>query len=226
MNAFEQLTIKALYSDLKKTLAAPLLEKVLYPWEILDELPIFIAELAEKLLQSGDYVKLGDGIVAAKSAKIAPTASITGPVIIAPHAEIRHCAYIRTSAVIGACATIGNSTEIKNSVIFDSAQLPHYNYVGDSIIGYKAHLGAGALTSNVKSDKTNVTVAIGGERLETGRRKFGAAVGDLVEVGCHSVLNPGSVIGSGTNIYPLSSVRGYIPADSIYKNKGEIVEKY
>lgn len=220
------LSIKSLWQDLSKTAAAPLFEKCVYPWEILALIGGFARALGEQLLKEDDYILLGDGIVAAKSARIAPSASITGPVVIGPNTEIRHCAYIRTSAVIGAGVTIGNSSEIKNSVIFDGAQLPHYNYIGDSVIGYKSHLGAGALTSNVKSDKTNVTVSLDGEKIATDCRKFGAAIGDHVEIGCHTVLNPGSVIGGGTNIYPLSFVRGYVPANSIYKKQGEVVEKY
>ena len=161
----------------------------------------------------------------AKSAKVAPTAFLGGPCIICPDAEIRHGAFIRGSAIVGAGAVVGNSVELKNCILFDGVQVPHFNYVGDSVLGYKSHMGAGAVTSNVKSDKTLVSVNYEGEKLATGRKKFGAMLGDFVEVGCNSVLNPGTVIGSHSNVYPLSSVRGYVQENSIYKSRGEIVEK-
>ena len=219
-----ELRIASLYADLSHTIAAPLLEKFTYPWEILDSLADFIRELGEKL-PSDEYEKRGDGIYAAKSAKIAPSAYIGSPCIICADAEVRHCAFIRGSAIVGKGAVVGNSTELKNCLLFDGVQVPHFNYVGDSVLGYKSHMGAGAVTSNVKSDKTPVAVTVGGEKFETGRKKFGAMLGDFVEVGCGSVLNPGTVIGKNSNIYPLSSVRGYVPCDSIYKSGGVIVKK-
>ncbi|MBQ4354442.1 MAG: UDP-N-acetylglucosamine pyrophosphorylase [Clostridia bacterium] len=220
----QSLTVRALFADLSHTLASPLLEQCVYPWEVLDELAEFIRETG-KNLPAEEYNCLGDGIYAAKSAVIAPSASVSGPCIIGAGAEIRHGAFIRGSALVGAGAVVGNSTELKNCILFDGVQVPHFNYVGDSVLGYKSHMGAGAVTSNVKSDKTPVTVACAGEKIETGRKKFGAALGDYVEVGCHCVLNPGTVIGKNTNIYPLSSVRGSIGADSIYKTGGIIVKK-
>ena len=171
------------------------------------------------------YEKRGEHIWIARSAKVAPTAYIGDYVIVCPNAEVRHCAFIRGSAIVGENAVIGNSTELKNCLIFNNAQVPHYNYVGDSILGYKAHLGAGSITSNLKSDKSLVTIPAGEEKLATGLKKFGAIVGDNVEVGCNSVLNPGTVVGRNTNIYPLSMVRGYVPENSIYKKKGEVAEK-
>ena len=170
-------------------------------------------------------MKKDTNIWIAKTAKIAPTAYITGPVIIGENAEIRHCAFIRGKAIVGNNAVVGNSTELKNVILFNNVQVPHYNYVGDSILGYKSHMGAGSITSNVKSDKKLVEVKNGEEIIETGLKKFGAMIGDYVEVGCGSILNPGSVIGKNTNIYPLSSVRGVIPENSIYKKQNEIVEK-
>ena len=172
-----------------------------------------------------EFEKIGENIFIAKSAKVAPTAFINGPCIIDEDAEIRHCAFIRGNAIVGKGAVVGNSTELKNVILFDKAQVPHYNYVGDSVIGFRSHMGAGAITSNLKSDKTLVTIKTPEGRLETGLKKFGAMLGDNVEVGCGSVLNPGTVIGSNTNVYPLSSVRGFIPKNSIYKNMGEIAEK-
>ena len=168
---------------------------------------------------------MGENVWIAKSAKVAPSAYINGPAIIDEEAEIRHCAFIRGSAIVGKGAVVGNSTELKNVILFNKVQVPHYNYVGDSILGYKSHMGAGSITSNVKSDKTLVVVRCNGEECHTGLKKFGAMLGDNVEVGCNSVLNPGTVIGRGTNIYPTSMVRGFVPADSIYKTKTEISEK-
>jgi NDP-sugar pyrophosphorylase family protein len=176
-------------------------------------------------LSPDEYDKLGEDIWIAKSAKVAPTASISGPAIICKDAEIRHCAFIRGSAIVGEGAVVGNSTELKNVILFNKVQVPHYNYVGDSILGYKAHMGAGSITSNVKSDKTLITVHAGELAFETGLKKFGAILGDHVEVGCNSVLNPGSVIGRNANVYPLSMVRGYVPEASIYKKAGEVVAK-
>ena len=219
----EQAKIKNLY-DLNETIAKELLEGQTYPWEPLPKIGAFIVELVEKLDPS-KYEKRGENIWVAKSATVAPTAFLNGPLIIDEEAEIRHCAFIRGNAIVGKGSVVGNSTELKNVVIFNSVQVPHYNYVGDSILGYKSHMGAGSITSNVKSDKTLVVVKEEKEQIETGLKKFGAMLGDHVEVGCNSVLNPGTVIGRNTNVYPLSMVRGVVPANSIYKNKNEIVEK-
>lgn len=216
-------TIAELY-DLSHTLAAPLLARLQYPWEALPEIGAFLKDLGPALPEA-EYDHPSALVWIAKSARVAPTASITGPCIICPEAEIRHCAFIRGSALVGAGAVVGNSTELKNVILFDRAQVPHYNYVGDSILGYRAHLGAGAVTSNVKSDKKLVVVKGGPVQIPTGLKKFGAMVGDGVEVGCGSVLNPGTVVGRGSSIYPLSSVRGVVPAGSIYKRQGEVVEK-
>ena len=220
----EQLTIKELYSDLNKTLAKELLESKIYPWEVLQCIGTFIQKLGETLSEE-EYEKRGENIWVAKSAKVAPTAFLNGPAIIGKDAEVRHCAFIRGNALVGEGAVVGNSTELKNVILFDKVQVPHYNYVGDSILGYKSHMGAGSITSNVKSDKKLVVVKAKEKNLETGLKKFGAMLGDEVEVGCGSVLNPGTVVGSHSNIYPLSSVRGVVPANSIYKNKNEVVEK-
>ena len=217
------LTVKDLF-DLEHTLAAPLLEQLQYPWEALPRISDFIKELGATL-PAEEYDHPAEFVWIAKSAKVAPTASVTGPCIICPEAEIRHCAFIRGNALVGAGAVVGNSTELKNVILFDKVQVPHYNYVGDSILGFKSHMGAASLTSNVKSDKTLVVVRDGEEQVETGLKKFGAMLGDFVEVGCGSVLNPGCVIGRNSNIYPLSSVRGTVPANSIYKHCGEIAQK-
>ncbi len=219
----EQCLVKNMY-DLNETIAAQLFAGADYPWEVLGKISDFIINLGNSL-DSSRYENRGENIWIAKSAKVAPTACLNGPLIIDEEAEIRHCAFIRGSAIVGKGAVVGNSTELKNVVIFNSVQVPHYNYVGDSILGYKSHMGAGSITSNVKSDKTLVTVKNGSEVIETGLKKFGAMIGDYVEVGCNSVLNPGTVVGRHTNIYPLSMVRGVIPSNSIYKNKNEIVEK-
>ncbi|MBR1650922.1 MAG: UDP-N-acetylglucosamine pyrophosphorylase [Lachnospiraceae bacterium] len=218
----DHIKIKDLYS-LEETIAAPLLETVEYPWEALPKISVFIKELGESL-SSDLYEKRGEDIWIAKSAKIAPTASLNGPLIIDEDAEIRHCAFIRGNAIVGKGAVVGNSTELKNVILFNMVQVPHYNYVGDSILGYKSHMGAGSITSNVKSDKKLVVVK-GDEKYETGLKKFGAMLGDHVEVGCGSILNPGTVIGRNCNIYPLSSVRGVVKENSIYKKAGEVVEK-
>ena len=210
--------------DMSQTIASGIFEGLTYPWEALPKIKDFIIKLGETLSEDV-YEKTGENIWVAKSAKVAPTAYLNGPLIICENAEVRHCAFIRGSAIVGAGAVIGNSTELKNCIIFNNAQVPHYNYVGDSILGYKAHLGAGSITSNLKSDKSLVTIPVGDERLETGLKKFGAIVGDNVEVGCNSVLNPGTVVGRNTNIYPLSMVRGYVPEKSIYKKKGEVADK-
>ncbi len=216
-------TIKDLFS-LKDSIAAPLFEGATYPFEVLPKIGGFIKQLGPTL-DPEIYELRGKDIWIAKSALIAPTASITGPCIIGENTEVRHCAFIRGNALVGNNCVVGNSTELKNVVLIGSVQVPHYNYVGDSVLGMRSHMGAGSITSNVKSDKTLVTVKVGNERIETGLKKFGAVLGDGVEVGCGSVLNPGTVIGQNTNIYPLSSVRGFIPANSIYKNAGEVVTK-
>lgn len=215
--------IENLYS-LNETIAADLFKGVDYPWEVLPKIKDFIVELGNTL-DSSVYEKRGENIWVAKSAKVAPTAFLNGPLIIDEDAEIRHCAFIRGNAIVGKGCVVGNSTELKNVVLFNSVQVPHYNYVGDSILGFKSHMGAGSITSNVKSDKTLVVVKDNGEEIKTGLKKFGAMLGDYVEVGCNSVLNPGTVIGAHTNVYPLSSVRGVVPAHSIYKNKNEIAPK-
>lgn len=219
----ENAKISNLY-DLEQTIAKDLFEGLTYPWEALAKISNFIKELGPKL-DPEKFEQRGENIWVAKSAKVAPTAFLNGPLIIDEDAEIRHCAFIRGSAIVGKGSVVGNSTELKNVVIFNSVQVPHYNYVGDSVLGYKSHMGAGSITSNVKSDKTLVVVKDGEEKVETGLKKFGAMLGDHVEVGCNSVLNPGTVIGRHSNIYPLSSVRGVVPANSIYKNKNEVVEK-
>ena len=215
--------VKSMYT-LTETLAAPLLSRVTYPWEALPGIGAFILELGATLPEE-EYEKQGEDIWIARSAKVAPTASITGPAIIGKDAEIRHCAFIRGNALVGEGAVVGNSTELKNVILFNKVQVPHYNYVGDSILGYRAHMGAGSITSNVKSDKQLVKVHTPEGDIETGIKKFGAMLGDLVEVGCGTVLNPGSVVGRESSIYPLSSVRGCIPAGSIYKNQGEVVKR-
>lgn len=219
----EECKIKNLY-NLDETIAKDLLENLTYPWEALPKIADYIIELGNKL-DSEKYEKKGENIWIAKTAKVYPSAYITGPAIIGEDAEIRHCAFIRGKVIVGNGAVVGNSTELKNVILFNKVQVPHYNYVGDSILGYKSHLGAGAITSNVKSDKKLVVVKGKEEQIETGIKKFGAMVGDNVEVGCGSVLNPGTVVGKNTNIYPLSSVRGVVPENSIYKNKNEIVDK-
>ena len=217
------LKISDLYS-LEHTIAAEIFEGKTYPWEILGELKSFIVKLGQSL-DPEKFIKRGEDIWIAKSATVFDSAYIAGPCIIDEGAEVRHCAFIRGSAIIGKNAVVGNSTEVKNALIFDNVQIPHYNYVGDSVLGYKSHMGAGSITSNVKSDKTLVVVKSTDEKIETGLKKFGAMLGDFVEVGCGSVLNPGTVIGKNSNIYPLSSVRGVVPADSIYKASGNIVTK-
>lgn len=220
----EECKISNLY-NLDETIAKELLETAIYPWEVLSKISDFIIELGNKLDKT-EYEKRGENIWIAKTAKVAPTAYINGPAIIGKDAEVRHCAFIRGKVIIGDGAVIGNSTELKNVILFNKVQVPHYNYVGDSILGYKSHMGAGSITSNVKSDKKLVIVKNEEQKIETGLKKFGAMIGDNVEVGCGSVLNPGTVIGRNTNVYPLSSVRGVIKGNSIYKNKNEIVEKF
>ncbi|MDD6572684.1 MAG: hypothetical protein PUF12_09905 [Thermoflexaceae bacterium] len=215
--------VKELF-NLEETIAKELFEAATYPWEVLPKIGTFIKELGGTLSKE-EYDNPSENVWIAKSAKVASTASITGPCIIGKEAEVRHCAFIRGNAIVGEGAVVGNSTELKNVVLFNKVQVPHYNYVGDSILGYKAHMGAGSITSNVKSDKTLVCVNVDGVKMETGLKKFGAMIGDNVEVGCGSVLNPGTVIGRESNIYPLSSVRGYVKEKSIYKKQGEVVVK-
>ena len=223
MIGLQNATIEALYT-LEETIAKEVFTGLTYPWEALPKIKDFIISLGETLPEE-KYERREGNIWIARSAKVFPSAYIGGPAIIDVEAEIRHCAFIRGSAIVGKGAVAGNSTELKNVILFNKVQVPHYNYVGDSILGFKAHMGAGSITSNVKSDKTLVVVKAGEETLETGLKKFGAMLGDQVEVGCNSVLNPGTVIGKNTNIYPTSMVRGLIPADSIYKRQGETVEK-
>ena len=219
----EALTVKENYS-LDQTIAKDIFNGVTYPWEVLPKISSFILELGVTLSED-EYEKRGENVWVAKSAKVAPTAFINGPAIIGKDAEVRHCAFIRGTAIVGEGAVVGNSTELKNVILFNKVQVPHYNYVGDSVLGYKSHMGAGSITSNVKSDKKLVVVKAGDEKIETGMKKFGAMLGDEVEVGCGSVLNPGTVVGNHSNIYPLSSVRGFVPANSIYKKQGEVVTK-
>ena len=219
----EQLQIQNLY-DLTQTIAAPLFEGATYPWELLPKISAFIIELGNRLPED-KYEKRGENVWIAKSATVFPTAYINGPCIIDEEAEVRHCAFIRGNAIVGKGAVVGNSTELKNVILFNKVQVPHYNYVGDSILGYKSHMGAGSITSNVKSDKTLVVVKSPYGNIETGLKKMGAMLGDNVEVGYNSVLNPGTVIGRCSNVYPTSMVRGFIEPDSIYKKQGEIVSK-
>lgn len=210
--------------DLDHTIAKDYLEKFEYPWEALGGIKDTIIELG-KSLSKDEYDEMSENVWVAKSAKVYPTAYLGAPCIIGPESEVRHCAFIRGSALVGKGCVVGNSVELKNVIIFDNVQVPHYNYVGDSILGYKSHMGAGSITSNVKSDKTLVVVKDSDEQIPTGLKKFGAILGDHVEVGCNSVLNPGTVIGRNSNIYPVSRVRGVVPADSIYKDKDSIVGK-
>ena len=222
----ENAKIKNMY-DLSQSIAGEYLSQFTYPWEALKGISDFIKKLGPTL-DPEIYEKRGENIWVAKSATVAPTACLNGPLIIDEDAEIRHCAFIRGSAIIGKGSVVGNSTEIKNDIIFNTVQVPHYNYVGDSILGYKSHMGAGSITSNVKSDKTLVVVKDSrdsGEEIETGLKKMGAVLGDFVEVGCNSVLNPGTIIGKCSNVYPTSCVRGVIPENSIFKNSGVVIRK-
>ena len=210
--------------DLRQTIAAGIFDGCTYPWEAIMKISKEILKIGP-CLSMDDYDKIGDDIWVAKTANVSPTASINGPAIIGKDTEIRHCAFIRGSVIVGDGVVVGNSTELKNVILFNKVQVPHYNYVGDSILGYKAHMGAGSITSNVKSDGSLVEFKIDKQALKTGMKKFGSILGDNVEVGCNSVLNPGSIVGRQANIYPLSMVRGYVPAKSIYKKSGEIVAK-
>ena len=209
--------------NMEETIAKDIFDDCDYPWEVLPKIEAFILELG-KTLSEDEYDCIDGNIWIAKSATIAPTASITGPCIIGKNTEVRQCAFIRGKAIVGENCVVGNSTELKNVILFNNVQVPHYNYVGDSILGFKSHMGAGSITSNVKSDKTIVTINYQGEKLNTGLKKMGAILGNYVEVGCNSVLNPGTVIGSNTNVYPLSSVRGFIPR-CIFKKQTNIVQK-
>lgn len=220
----DQLTISALY-DLNETIAAKVFEGCVYPWEVLAKIGDFIIELGNTLSED-EYEKRGEDVWVAKSANVFPSAYINGPCIIGKNAEVRHCAFIRGKAIVGEGAVVGNSTELKNVILFNKVQVPHYNYVGDSILGYKSHMGAGSITSNVKSDKMLITIKGPEGNIDTGIKKIGAFLGDNVEVGCGSVLNPGTIIGRNSNIYPLSSVRGYVPEASIYKKQGEVAHKH
>jgi len=219
----KQYQISNLY-DLTQTIAADLFAGKEFPWEVLPEISKYIVALGETL-DKAIYEKRGENIWVAKSATVAPTACINGPCIIDEEAEVRHCAFVRGNAIIGKGAVVGNSTELKNVVLFNKVQVPHYNYVGDSVLGYKAHMGAGSITSNVKSDKSLVVVKAKEGQIATGLKKFGAMLGDNVEVGCNSVLNPGTVVGRESNIYPTSCVRGCVPAKHIFKNSGEVIQK-
>lgn len=210
--------------DFSKTIARELFESAEYPWELLPKISEYIVKLGETL-PSDRFDKIGENIWVAKSAKVAPTASLNGPLIIDEEAEIRHCAFIRGNAIVGKGSVVGNSTELKNCILFDCTQTPHYNYVGDSIYGYKAHTGAGVIASNLKSDKSLVTVNFRGEKVPTGVKKFGAMIGDYGDIGCNTVMNPGTVIGRYTSVYPLSFVRGYVEENSIYKKQGEVVAR-
>ncbi|MBR3601843.1 MAG: UDP-N-acetylglucosamine pyrophosphorylase [Lachnospiraceae bacterium] len=219
----ENIKIKNMLT-LEETIAVDLFEGATYPWEVLPKIGNFIMELG-KTLPTDKFEQVGDNVWIAKSATVFPSAYIQGPCIIDEEAEVRHCAFVRGNAIVGKGAVVGNSTELKNVVLFNKVQVPHYNYVGDSILGFRSHMGAGSITSNFKSDKTMVKVH-GEEEIETGLRKFGAMLGDDVEVGCNSVLNPGTVVCKNSNIYPVSCVRGVVPPNSIYKNKTEIIKKY
>lgn len=219
----EDCKISNLY-NLDETIAKPLLEKYIYPWDVLPHIEEFILELG-KSLNKDEYEQLGENVWIHKSAKVYKSAYIGENCIICEGAEVRHCAFIRKNAIIGKNAVVGNSTELKNVILFNNVQVPHYNYVGDSILGFKSHMGAGSITSNIKSDKKPIIIKNGKQKIETGMKKIGAMIGDNVEVGCGSVLNPGTIIGKNTNIYPLSSVRGVVKPNSIYKNQNEIVEK-
>ena len=219
----EDCKISNLY-NLDETIAKPLLEKYIYPWDVLPHIEEFILELG-KSQNKDEYEQLGENVWIHKSAKVYKSAYIGENCIICEGAEVRHCAFIRKNAIIGKNAVVGNSTELKNVILFNNVQVPHYNYVGDSILGFKSHMGAGSITSNIKSDKKPIIIKNGKQKIETGMKKIGAMIGDNVEVGCGSVLNPGTIIGKNTNIYPLSSVRGVVKPNSIYKNQNEIVEK-
>lgn len=218
-------TIKTLaLFDLARTLAEPLLAGCPFPWQALPELKAFIQALGPQL-DRGEYEEVAENIWVARDARVAPSAHLSGPLIIGHESEVRHCAFIRGSALVGAQAVVGNSTELKNCILFDKVQVPHFNYVGDSILGLGAHMGAGAVTSNVKSDKKNIQVHLGGRHIETGLHKFGAMLGDRVEVGCNSVLNPGTIVGRDSVVYPTSCVRGVVEACHIHRQDGTLIKR-
>ena len=209
--------------DLEQTIAAPYLRQFTYPWEVLEEIKGIILHIGSQLGE--DYTEIKRGVWVHETATVYSSAYLEAPCIIGPNSEVRHCAFIRGNALVGENCVVGNSTELKNVILFNNVQVPHYNYVGDSILGYKSHMGAGSVTSNVKSDKTLVVVKNSGEQIETGLKKFGAMLGDFVEVGCNSVLNPGTVLGRGCSVYPTSCVRGMVPENSIWKVDGTVVKK-
>lgn len=220
---YENLKNKNLF-NMDETMAREIFEDTEFPWEVLPKIKDFILTLGESL-STEDYEEREEHIWIAKSAKIYPTATILAPCIIGKNTEVRPGAFIRGNAIVGENCVVGNSTELKNVLLFNNVQVPHYNYVGDSILGYKSHMGAGSITSNVKSDKTKVTLRYEGDKIQTGLKKMGAVLGNFVEIGCGTVMNPGTIIGSNTTVYPLSMTRGYIPKGSIYKREGEIVQK-
>lgn len=221
---FPELSVSALYGEPEHSIAYGYLSSFVYPWEALDGLKDFILSLG-RTLPAAEYEERSENVWTARTASVAPSALLNGPLIVCPGAEIRHCAFLRGSAIVGANAVVGNSVELKNCILFDGVQVPHFNYVGDSVLGYRAHLGAGAVTSNIKSDRTDVCVRTPHGSFPTGRRKCGAMLGDYAEIGCNSVLNPGTVVGRNATVYPLTPVRGFIPADSICKGKDVIVKK-
>jgi NDP-sugar pyrophosphorylase family protein len=220
----KRLTNKELFLDLDQTIARDLIESYEYPWEVLPHIEETILKIGATLSKE-EYDHPAENVWIAKSANVFPSAYINGPVIIGKNTEVRHCAFIRGNALVGDNCVIGNSTELKNVLIFNNVEVPHYNYVGDSVLGYKSHMGAGSITSNIKADRKNIEIRLDDQKIETGMRKIGAILGDFVEIGCGTVLNPGSVVGHHTNIYPLSMVRGYVEKESIYKASGEIVIK-
>lgn len=222
--SIRELTVKALFRHPEHSIAFHRLEQYTYPWEALPFIAEWVKEIGRTLPQEL-YEQRGEAIWVARSATVAPSACLNGPLLIGEHAEIRHGAFLRGSIIVGNGAVVGNSTELKNCILFDGVQVPHYNYVGDSILGYCAHMGAGSVTSNVKGDKSLVTIAMGQARVQTNRKKCGAMLGDHAEIGCHSVLNPGTVIGADSQVYPLSSVRGYVPSAHIYKSTDKVVPK-
>lgn len=210
--------------DISQTMSAELFKRVRYPWEVLPLIGKFIGEVSA-LLPKNEYIKIDKEVWVSKYAEIAPSASITGPAIIQKNTQIRHCAFIRGNAIVGENSVVGNSTELKNVVLFNGVQVPHYNYIGDSVLGYKSHFGAGAITSNVRSDKANIDIKTNHLNIHTNLRKFGAIIGDFAEIGCNAVLNPGVILGRNTTVYPTSMVRGVVRENSIFKNTGIIIEK-